>query len=100
MTPPSTTRQRPSGVHNGRSRTQPRQRIRSLPLTVVERAALSDQGLRRTSNQDSFHVGDRLFAVADGVGGAQAGDIASRLAVAPLAAGERGGSSQPDLLAL
>jgi serine/threonine protein phosphatase PrpC len=88
MTPSTTTpRQRPSDAHHRRTRTQPRQRVRALPLAVVEQAALSDTGLRRSANQDSFFAGERLFAVADGVGGGKAGDVASRLAVGALAAG-------------
>ncbi|HVK25774.1 MAG TPA: PP2C family serine/threonine-protein phosphatase [Actinokineospora sp.] len=35
----------------------------------------------RTGNEDAFHADDRLIAVADGVGGAPAGEVASRLAV-------------------
>ena len=48
-------------------------------------AAVSDRGLseKRPQNEDSFlemkNIG--LFAVADGVGGAQAGDVASQMAM-------------------
>ncbi|GGS12867.1 hypothetical protein GCM10010171_00710 [Actinokineospora fastidiosa] len=35
----------------------------------------------RDTNQDSWHAGERLIAVADGVGGAPAGEVASRLAM-------------------
>ncbi len=48
-------------------------------------SAISDRGLseKRPQNEDSFvELGDRgFFAVADGVGGAQAGDVASQMAV-------------------
>jgi protein phosphatase len=82
MTPPSTSSfTRPSDTHHRRTRTQPRQRIRPLPLAVVERAALSDTGLRREHNEDSFMVAERVFAVADGVGGGHAGEVASSVAV-------------------
>lgn len=40
----------------------------------------------RETNQDSWFAGERLIAVADGVGGAPAGDVASRLAVESVAA--------------
>ena len=48
-------------------------------------AAVSDRGLseKRPQNEDSYlDLGSRgIFAVADGVGGAQAGDVASQMAV-------------------
>lgn len=51
----------------------------------IESAAISDKGLskKRPQNEDSFlEMNARgLFAVADGVGGAQAGDVASQMAV-------------------
>jgi len=51
-------------------------------VTLVARhAALSDIGLHRAANEDSFTAGDSLYVVADGMGGAQAGEVASQLAV-------------------
>ncbi|WP_405434218.1 PP2C family protein-serine/threonine phosphatase [Micromonospora sp. NBC_00617] len=47
----------------------------------------SDRGLIRSGNQDALHAGAWLVAVADGMGGMAAGDLASSLtidAVAPL----------------
>lgn len=49
-------------------------------------AARSDVGLVRANNQDSGFAGPHLLAVADGMGGAAGGDIASSIAVARLAA--------------
>lgn len=39
--------------------------------------ALTDTGLRRPANQDSGYASPRLLVMADGMGGAAAGDIAS-----------------------
>ena len=47
-------------------------------------SALTDTGRRRPQNEDTFVCDPPLFAVADGVGGAQAGEIASRLAATAL----------------
>ncbi len=46
----------------------------SLALRYV---ALTDTGLRRSNNQDSGYASNRMIAVADGMGGAAAGDLAS-----------------------
>ncbi|MBS6275141.1 MAG: serine/threonine-protein phosphatase [Actinomycetaceae bacterium] len=47
-------------------------------------AAYSDIGLIRKSNQDSGYASENLLVVADGMGGAAAGDIASSVTVAHL----------------
>lgn len=47
-------------------------------------AARSDVGLIRRGNEDSAYAGPRLLAVADGMGGHVAGEVASALAVACL----------------
>ncbi len=49
----------------------------------MEAFGLSDVGLQRTSNEDAYAVAPSLgfFAVANGVGGCAAGEVASRMAI-------------------
>jgi serine/threonine protein phosphatase PrpC len=54
-------------------------------VEVPEHAALSDVGLEREGNEDSYLDRPPLFVVADGMGGAQAGEVASAMAVEALA---------------
>ncbi|HUN78099.1 MAG TPA: Stp1/IreP family PP2C-type Ser/Thr phosphatase [Solirubrobacteraceae bacterium] len=50
-------------------------------LRVCEQYTGTDTGLQRRANEDSLLARSPLFVVADGMGGAQAGEVASRLAV-------------------
>ena len=51
---------------------------------ITQRAALTDPGRRRRRNEDAYVFEPPLFAVADGMGGAQAGEVASKIAAAVL----------------
>jgi len=51
-------------------------------MRVGRAAGVTDTGRRRLRNEDAFVCDPPLFAVADGMGGAQAGELASRLAAA------------------
>ena len=53
-------------------------------MSLRQRAAITDPGRRRRRNEDSYVLEPPLFAVADGMGGAQAGEIASRIAASVL----------------
>ena len=53
---------------------------RTRPSRVAAAAMHSDRGLVRERNEDVGLLGTNLFAVADGVGGNRAGDVAARIA--------------------
>src|SRR5919197_2790737 len=68
------------------------------PLRV---ASITDTGRRRRHNEDAYVCEPPLFAVADGMGGAQAGELASSLAAAALrddTAEREGGEQRVDEL--
>ena len=48
-------------------------------------AVRSDRGLMRTNNEDSVYAGPRLLALADGMGGHAAGEVASNVVISALA---------------
>jgi PPM family protein phosphatase len=60
-------------------------------MPVGAYAVASDTGRRRRRNEDNYVVAPPLFAVADGMGGAQAGEVASQLAASALEAGDSDG---------
>jgi PPM family protein phosphatase len=50
-----------------------------MSLRIVDSAGVTQTGNVRRSNEDSYLMRSPLFMVADGMGGAQAGEIASRM---------------------
>jgi len=67
-------------------------------LRIAEHFHDSDLGRQRRGNEDNLFVRAPLFVVADGMGGAQAGEVASELAVRSFEHGLPGG--QPPASAL
>ena len=68
-------------------------------LRIADEFHGSHTGRQRRANEDSLYARAPLFAVADGMGGAQAGEIASGIAVETLGAGMPGGDSPEARLA-
>src|SRR6187551_1680929 len=83
-------RPRPDRRHGAQIRT----------MRITDSAGFTDPGRKRRRNEDSFVVRPPLFAVADGMGGAQAGEVASRLAAAALEAEIRGDAGEQGIVEL
>ena len=74
------------------------QRVALTEHVAVELSwhALTDTGLRRENNQDSYVVAPPVFVVADGMGGHSAGEIASEAVAARLSELENAPHVAPD----
>ena len=65
-------------------------------MSISAFTAATDTGRKRRRNEDAYVLAPPLFAIADGMGGAQAGEIASRLAAAALEDTDSGSLSGPE----
>ena len=63
-------------------------------MRVGRTVVVTDTGRRRRRNEDAYVVRPPLFAVADGMGGAQAGELASKIAAETMAAQADGSGEQ------
>jgi PPM family protein phosphatase len=67
----------------------------------IGRAAwLTDTGRKRLRNEDAYVFEPPLYAIADGMGGARAGEVAAGIAAAALRDGRHGVSSESSLQAI
>ena len=71
-----------------------------MALRVVEQAGLSDVGRQRDANEDSYVLAEPMFVVADGMGGARAGEVASRTAAEVFEENEAEGTPEQQLTSL
>ena len=69
-------------------------------MRIGRAAGVTDTGRRRLRNEDAFVCEPPLFAVADGMGGARAGETAARLAAAALEESRDGADGQEGLVTL
>ena len=73
---------------------------RAMALQIAEDSYKTDTGRQRTTNEDSYFARGPLYAVADGMGGAQAGEVASSIAAEAFEPAERGSEAARGLPAL
>jgi protein phosphatase len=69
-------------------------------MTLGQSVSVTDTGRKRRHNEDAFVREPPLFAIADGMGGAQAGEVASRLAAEAVKEGGGEGGGEERVAAL
>src|ERR671924_2338044 len=94
--PARATPQARSGRPDPDRRHRPEVRLVSLGRTV----ALTDTGRKRRHNEDVYVVDPPIFAIADGMGGANAGEVAAGLAADALREAEEEGRGEEAVVTL
>jgi len=69
-------------------------------MRIARTAVATHTGRKRRHNEDAYVCAPPLFAIADGMGGARAGEVASNLAAAAVQAGEANGNGKEGVAAL
>jgi protein phosphatase len=69
-------------------------------MRVLRAAVATHPGRKRRHNEDAYVCAPPLFAIADGMGGARAGEVASGLAAAALQENDVNGSGEERVVAL
>jgi serine/threonine protein phosphatase PrpC len=69
-------------------------------MRVARATVVSHTGRKRRHNEDAYVCDPPLFAIADGMGGARAGEVASSLAAAAVQADDAGGDGKERVAAL
>jgi PPM family protein phosphatase len=69
-------------------------------MTLGRSTARTDTGRKRRHNEDVYVLDPPLFAIADGMGGANAGEVAAGLAAAALRETDEGGSGEQAVVTL
>ena len=69
-------------------------------MRVARTAVATHTGRKRRHNEDAYVLEPPLFAIADGMGGARAGEVASSLAAAALQSGKVDGNGEERVTAL
>jgi len=69
-------------------------------MRVAQATVVSHTGRKRRHNEDAYVCDPPLFAIADGMGGARAGEVASSLAAAAVQADDAGGDGKERVAAL
>jgi serine/threonine protein phosphatase PrpC len=70
-----------------------------VALGIVEQVGRTDVGRQRSANEDSLVLRPPFFAVADGMGGARAGEVASAIAAEAFEGASEGGEAAEAQLA-